>query len=197
MKARISHIKDTKIIELLNKSIGPWGYIVRNHIPFWMEVKSGGWLNPENYGHEEMILNWRGSFDTNIRPMDFVPIVKLSTLLDSPEIETSFYGLVNFHELASPSDYIRAHNGEIEIYGPHMKIETTEGNLKVVGEGIVRREGYYQSFPVEIVQKTDISSQLEELIMDPDKGQESYQSIEDLRKLRLIKSSKLFLYQLP
>ncbi len=180
MTARVSHIKETKVIELLNKGRKPWRHIIRNKFPLSMEIENIGWIKPENYRHKEMIQNWRGSFDPNIRLMDFIPIVKLSTLLDSPEIGTNFYGLVSFQERATPSDYMKAHCGsDIKIYEA-SSVETIDRNLKVVGDGIVIRKGYYHSFPVERVDIIDIPNQLEKIIVEAETTKELYESIDNL-----------------
>ena len=163
MKARISHMGDTLIIELPKRDLSdPLGYVLIDTDPHFLEIENIGWIDPSLYKHKEMI---RGNYGTFQRedPTNFIPLVRLPTLLDEPKPGRSFYGLVSFIELATPSDYLKGKR----IMGSSV-VTTINGDLMVVGEGEIISRGYYHSWPVVKVEELDIYRELEQICMVSD-----------------------------
>lgn len=162
MKARISHIKDTLVIEFPKKeSFGNMNCILRNKYPYFLELMNIGWVDSKKYNHEEMIRKYYGKFDEERESKDFIPLIQLSTLLDKPEIGRSFYGLVSFTDIDTPTYYLRKRK-----ISEYSMVETINRNLKIIGECIVVRKGYYHSFPVVKIDELDISNRLEQICED-------------------------------
>jgi hypothetical protein len=130
------------------------GYIFGEGMPV-LTVNSFGWINPEEYKHEEMILNYRGSFQDEINGDP--PLVKLSTVKNCPDIGRDFYGLVSFQEIATSGDYYNRRVIGDFYFGENSNI------LVGYGEKSIIRRGYYHSFPVSKVTKIDEILNLKEI----------------------------------
>lgn len=164
MTARISQIKNTLVVEFPKTNhLDHMKYILRDKKPYFMEIMNIGWIDPKKYNNEEMIRNYYGAFDGEGGSQDFIPLVRLSTLLDKPKIGRSFYGLVEFWELATPSDYLENR----EIYGTSPEFPSLLSTM-LVGKGIILNKGYYHSFPIVKVDELDISNRLEQICENTD-----------------------------
>lgn len=176
MKTRISYIEeDGMVVEpsKINPVVDNQGYILRKSFPFVLGIENVGWINPNNYNHKEMIINWRGSYQ-EYSPEDFIPLVRLSTLLDVPEQGRDFYGLVTFLDTATPSDYFKGKNILGGLY------QTTDENLIIIESGLVPMKVYYHSFPISKVMEFDGLLGLERICRS--------QKIKDESKFQLVKN---------
>ncbi|MCH8945716.1 MAG: hypothetical protein IIA85_02235 [Nanoarchaeota archaeon] len=164
MKARISHTKDALVIEFPKRNLSDHqGFILKDKDPYFMEIMNIGWIDPKEHEHKEVIGNY-GEFQ------DFIPSVELlilldnpeisSTLLDKPEIGCSFYGLVGFLKLATPSDYLKGR----EIHGNSSKFLSLLSTA--LGKGATLNKRYYHSFPIVKVGEFDIYNKLEQICKD-------------------------------
>lgn len=162
----LSEASNTFILELVEDIPKfPRGIILIKDDPYELLIEESGWLNPHDYKHENVIRNYYGAFqefeNNSSHPCE-IPLIRLSTLLSAPEIERSFYGIVNFTDMATMSDYLKGR----AVQGS-TAIPTIDGNLMVVGKGNLRRRGYYHSHPIFRTRRVDISQQLEEICTDP------------------------------
>ena len=166
MALRISESDHTLILEPFGSSSLSNGLILLREENFSknIEIEKGGWLDAENYKHREMIKNYYGAFqqqDADDIDED-IPLVRLSTLDEVPEIGRSFYGIVLFSEMATPSDYLkgrRVHDSETK---------EIDGNLVVTGNGYVITRGHYHSHPIKNTTIITESDELEEILKGPE-----------------------------
>lgn len=165
MKARISHTKDALVIEFPKRNLfDRQGFILKDKDPYFMEIMNIGWIDPKEHEHKEVIGNY-GEFQDFITSVELLILLDKpeisSTLLDKPEIGFSFYGLVEFLKLATPSDYLKNR----KIYGNYSKFLSLLSTV-LVGKGTTLNKRYYHSFPVVKVGEFDIYNKLEQICKD-------------------------------
>ncbi|MFQ5531415.1 MAG: hypothetical protein ACE5ES_02255 [Candidatus Nanoarchaeia archaeon] len=117
--------------------------------PFFLRVHNSAYVNIFRNPHSEMLLNYRGkyaSYENCEGPDGVIHMVGKKYWRHEPLVRRSFYGLVGYEDMATPSDIIKgrglmAHEAEIVT-------DDDSALVMVMGEVFKRHLGYYLSWPI-------------------------------------------------